>query len=280
MEILIRRAYFWIMNPTLSVQDIFIYPIKSLQGIRVESAKVLERGFQYDRRWMLVDRAGLFLTQRTHPQMALMKVDLKDDHLIVSSPLAQDNPLKIPFDLQLDSQIEVEIWDDRLLANLVDPTIDQWFSKFLGMDCQLVRMPESGQRKVSPKYAINEESVSFADGMPYLIVGQESLHHLNSKLTQPVPMNRFRPNIVFSGGESFEEDNWKNIKIGEVDFSVVKPCARCVMITVDQESGLTSKEPLKTLSSYRTLNNKVYFGQNALSLQEGQIRIGDSIHLL
>ncbi|MDG1276862.1 MAG: MOSC domain-containing protein [Algoriphagus sp.] len=268
------------MNSALRVQDIFIYPIKSLRGIRVESAKVLERGFQYDRRWMLVDRTGLFLTQRTHPQMALIKVDLREDHLIVSSPLAQDNSLKIPFDLQLDSQIEVEIWDDRLSANLVDPTIDQWFSEILGIDCQLVRMPESGQRKVSPKYAINKEFVSFADGMPYLIIGQESLHHLNSKLTHPVPMNRFRPNIVFSGGESFIEDGWKNIKIGDVDFCIVKPCARCVLITVDQESGVNGKEPLKTLASYRTLNNKVYFGQNALSLQEGYVRIGDSIQLI
>ncbi|WP_245803627.1 MOSC domain-containing protein [Algoriphagus marinus] len=268
------------MNSALRVQDIFIYPIKSLRGIRVESAKVLERGFQYDRCWMLVDRAGLFLTQRTHPQMALIKVDLHDDHLTVSNPVSQAKPLKIPFDLLLDSQIEVEIWDDRLKANLVDPSIDQWFSEVLGIECQLVRMPESGQRKVSPKYAINEESVSFADGMPYLIIGQESLHHLNSKLTHPVSMDRFRPNIVFSGGESFIEDCWKNIKIGDVDFCIVKPCARCVMITVDQESGVSSKEPLKTLATYRTLNNKVYFGQNALSLQEGKVRIGDSIQLI
>jgi uncharacterized protein YcbX len=212
--------------------------------------------------------------------MALIKVDLGDDHLIISSPLSHANPIQIPFDLQLDPQIEVEVWDDRLMANLVDPSIDQWFSEVLDIDCKLVRMPESGQRKVSPKYAINEESVSFADGMPYLIIGQESLHHLNSKLTHPVSMNRFRPNIVFSGGESFFEDSWRNIKIGDVDFCVVKPCARCVMITVDQESGTAAKEPLKTLASYRTINNKVYFGQNALSLQEGEIRVGDSIHLI
>lgn len=268
------------MNPALRVQDIFIYPIKSLKGIRLESAPVLERGFQFDRRWMLVDRAGLFLSQRTHPQMALIQVDLREDHLLVSIHESQTKPLQIPFDLQSDSQIEVEIWDDRLMVNLVDTSCDDWFSEVLNHDCRLVRMPESGQRKVSPKYAINEESVSFADGMPYLIIGQESLHHLNSKLTHPVSMNRFRPNIVFSGGESFIEDSWGNIKIGDVDFSVVKPCARCVMITVDQESGDASKEPLKTLATYRTLDNKVYFGQNALALQEGQIRIGDSIHLI
>jgi hypothetical protein len=179
----------------------------------------------------------------------------------------------------LESQIEVEVWDDRMLANLVDPSFDQWFSEVLGIDCQLVVMPESTQRKVSPKYAVNSESLSFADGMPYLIIGQESLNHLNSKLAEPVPMNRFRPNIVFSGGESFVEDSWRNIKIGDVDFCVVEPCARCVLITVDQETGKKSKEPLKTLAGYRTLNNKVYFGQNALALQEGILRVGDSIQI-
>jgi uncharacterized protein YcbX len=268
------------MDAALRVQDIFIYPIKSMKGIRLESAKVLERGFQYDRRWMLVDRAGLFITQRTHHQMALIQVELQDNHLLVSSEINQANPIQIPLDFKLESQIEVEVWDDRMLANLVDPSFDQWFSEVLGIDCQLVVMPESTQRKVSPKYAVHEESVSFADGMPYLIIGQESLNHLNSKLTQEVAMNRFRPNIVFSGGVGFVEDSWKNIKIGNVDFCVVKPCARCVLITVDQETGEKSKEPLNTLASYRTLNNKVYFGQNALALHEGVLRVGDSIHLI
>lgn len=268
------------MDSTFQVQDIYIYPIKSLKGIRLESANVLQRGFQYDRRWMLVDRAGLFITQRNHWQMALIQVDLEDDHLLVSSSLVPSDFLKIPFDLQSQIQIEVEIWDDRLMANLVDPAIDEWFSKVLAIDCQLVHMPALGERKVSPKYAINQESVSFADGMPYLIVGQESLNQLNSKLEEAVSMNRFRPNIVFSGGTSFVEDSWRKIKIGKLEFCVVKPCARCVMITIDQESGAISKEPLKTLASYRTLNNKVYFGQNALAMEEGVIQLGDSIQLL
>jgi uncharacterized protein YcbX len=268
------------MNAALLVQDIFIYPIKSMKGVRLESAKVLERGFQYDRRWMLVDRAGLFITQRTHHKMALIQVELQDNHLLVSSSIKQVNPIQIPLDFKLESQIEVEVWDDRMLANLVDPSFDQWFSEVLEIDCQLVVMPESTVRKVNPKYAVNEESVSFADGMPYLIIGQESLNHLNSKLTQEVTMYRFRPNIVFSGGAGFVEDNWKNIKIGNVDFCVVKPCARCVLITVDQETGEKSKEPLRTLASYRTINNKVHFGQNALALHEGVLRVGDSIQLI
>ncbi len=267
------------MNSALKIQDIYIYPIKSLKGIRMESAKVLERGLQYDRRWMLVDPTGCFLTQRTHANMALIQVELKEDHLLVFSSLDLKNQIKIPFEQKLDTLIEVEIWDDRLMANLVNPEFDQWFSELLGMDCKLVVMPESSQRKISSKYAVNSESVSFADGMPYLIIGQESLNHLNSKLEHPVPMDRFRPNIVFSGGESFQEDSWQKITLGKVDFQVVKPCARCVLITVDQVTGKKSKEPLQTLSSYRTLNNKVYFGQNAVALEEGYIHIGDSVML-
>lgn len=247
----------------------------------MESAKVLESGFQYDRRWMLVDRKGLFLTQRNLPQMALLRVELCEDNLLVSTTtLIQERSIQIPFNLLNESQIEVGIWDDRLKANLVDPEIDAWFSEVLGVDCQLVRMPKSGPRKVSSKYAVNEESVSFADGMPYLILGQESLNQLNSKLAVSVSMDRFRPNIVFSGGEGFAEDVWRNIKIGKVDFCVVKPCARCVMITIDPDTGASGKEPLKTLASFRTQNNKVYFGQNALALQEGQISVGDPIHLI
>ncbi len=271
------ELYFYKMESQITVQDIFIYPIKSLAGIRVSSAKVEERGFEHDRRWMLVDQEGIFLTQRTHHQMAMIQVELEADGLLVYDRNDQSNRVKIPFETMLSEQIEVTIWDDQVMANLVDPAVDSWFSDLLGMSCRLVKMPLSTERKVGAKYAVNNESVSFADGMPYLIIGQESLNHLNSKLIEKVEMNRFRPNIVFSGGESYQEDNWRNIKIGSVGFFVVKPCARCVLITVDQDSGKAGKEPLKTLASYRTLNNKVYFGQNMVALEDGIIRVGDTI---
>jgi uncharacterized protein YcbX len=116
--------------------------------------------------------------------------------------------------------------------------------------------------------------------MPYLIIGQESLNDLNSRLEIPVPMDRFRPNIVFSGGVAFQEDSLRKVKIGDLEFQIVKPCARCVMTTVDQETGEKSKEPLKTLSDYRKINSKVYFGQNVVALETGKVRIGDLIQPL
>lgn len=267
------------MNESFTIQDIFIYPIKSLGGIRLTEAKVEERGFQFDRRWMLVDPQGVFLTQRTHTQMTLLQVQLGETGLIVFDKRNPEDKLQIPYDLISDQEIEVEIWDDSVIANIVDPRLDPWFSEKLGMTCCLVKMPESTHRKVSTKYAVNDESVSFADGMPYLILGQESLNDLNSRLGNPVPMDRFRPNIVFSGGQSYAEDSWKKIRIGAVEFQVVKPCARCVLTTIDQETGFQGKEPLKTLAGYRTVANKVYFAQNMVALETGTIRIGDLIIL-
>ncbi len=267
------------MHENFTIQDIFIYPIKSLGGIRLTEAKVEERGFQFDRRWMLVDPKGVFLTQRTHPQMALLQVELGETGLIVFDKRNPKDKLQIPYNQFSDQEIEVEIWDDKVLATIVDPGLDNWFSEKLGMSCHLVIMPESTQRKVSSKYAVNDESVSFADGMPYLILGQKSLNDLNSRLENPVPMNRFRPNIVFTGGQPYAEDSWKKIKIGAVEFQVVKPCARCVLTTIDQETGFQGKEPLKTLAGYRTIGNKVYFAQNMVALETGTIRIGDQIIL-
>lgn len=267
------------MQEEFTIQDLFIYPIKSLGGISLKEAKVEERGFQFDRRWMLVDQNGVFLTQRTHHHMALLQVELAESGLIVFDKRHPDDQIQIPYHRVSDQKIEVEIWDDRVLANMVDPAFDTWFSEKMGLTCHLVKMPETTQRKVSPKYAVNAESVSFADGMPYLILGQGSLDDLNSRLETPVPTNRFRPNIVFSGGMPYEEDSWKVIKIGSVEFQVVKPCARCVLTTIDQETGIQGKEPLKTLAGYRTVSNKVYFAQNMVALQSGTVRIGEKIIL-
>ena len=268
------------MEKKLVVEDIFIYPIKSLGIIRLSEGIVEEKGFQYDRRWMLVDHEGVFISQRTHPRLALLSVILENDRLTIFNKKEPANVLNLPFDLATGPELWVTIWDDQVIGKVVSPEINRWFSDYLGIEANLVIMPEDSHRKVDPRYAVHGESVSFADGMPYLLIGQESLNDLNSRLEVPVPMDRFRPNIVFSGGTPFLEDSLRKIKIGAVEFQIIKPCARCVMTTVDQESGEKGKEPLKTLSSYRTVNKKVYFGQNVVALQPGSIRIGDEIQPL
>lgn len=246
-------------------------------GIRLESAVLEERGFQHDRRWMLVDESGIFLSQRTYPQMALLQVTIQADGLQVSHKQNEKLILHIPFAPETEKVIPVTIWEDTIEGQVVSDLISAWFSKVLGIPCSLVKMPESAQRRLKEKHAVNRESVSYADGMPYLIIGQESLNDLNARLEIPVPMDRFRPNLVFSGGSAFVEDEWKTVKIGVATFKVTKPCARCVMTTIDQCSAMKSKEPLKTLASYRTIDNNVMFGQNMLVLNGLFVKIGESV---
>lgn len=268
------------MPDPLIIQDLYIYPIKSLAGIRLASAKVEERGFELDRRWMLIDDRGKFISQRTFPLMAMLRVAIGAHSLSVSHSSKPDDCIQIPFDLEGEVVSSVTVWDDEMPARLVDSQIDVWFSNILSMKVRLVKMPVSTERKVDPKYAVNGESVSFADGMPYLLIGQESLEDLNRKLDVPVPMNRFRPNIVFSGGQPFVEDSWRRIQIGVLDFQVIKPCARCVMTTVDQDTGVKATEPLKTLATFRKAGSKVLFGQNMVALTSGLIKVGDEIKLV
>jgi len=268
------------MSSTLVLQEIYLYPIKSLGGISVQEALVEERGFRHDRRWMLVDKKGDFVTQRQHPQLALLQVAISETQLEVFSK--GDDSRRIAFDLDLVSnqELQVSIWGDQVLARVVSVEVSRWFSDFLQMELDLVVMPESSHRKMDPRYAVQGESVSFADGMPYVMIGQASLDELNGRLADPVGMDRFRPNLVFSGGEAYAEDQFKKLQIGEVEFQVVKPCARCVLITVNQQTGEKGKEPLATLATYRTVNNKVYFGQNAVALTQGIVRVGDPIQQL
>ena len=265
------------MSSSLVLQEIYLYPIKSLGGISVTEALVEERGFRYDRRWMLVDKKGDFVTQRQHPQLALLQVALSETQLEVFSK--RDPSQRVAFDLDLvsDQELQVSIWGDQVLARVVSAEVSRWFSDFLQMELDLVVMPESSHRKMDPRYAVQGESVSFADGMPYVMIGQASLDELNGRLADHVGMDRFRPNLVFSGGAAYAEDQFKKLQIGEVEFQVVKPCARCVMITVNQQTGEKGKEPLATLATYRTVNNKVYFGQNAVALAPGMVRVGDLI---
>lgn len=261
----------------LQLQDIYTYPIKSLGGIRLDKAKVEEKGLKYDRRWMLVDRDGRFLTQRKYPEMALLQTKITDGGISVFDKENPSRQILVPYDSGSARYRMVTIWEDRVEAQIVNSGISLWFSEVLKIECELVFMPPSTRRKLQPEYAVNGESVSFADGMPYLLIGQSSLDDLNSRLSNPVPMNRFRPNLVFSGGSPFQEDEWDTVTIGDARFKITKPCARCVVTTVDQQTGEKGREPLTTLSTYRNRDGKVMFGQNMLLLRGTDISVGDTI---
>ena len=261
----------------LSLSEIWIYPVKSLGGIRLSSAKVMEKGLKYDRRFMLMDEGGSFMTQRVFPKMALFKLSFSDEYLTVHH---RNDTITFPVvpEVGKDSK-PVQIWNDLVMANEVDPKYSTWFSERLDVKCKLVFFPEENPRRVDPEYKVNDENVSFADAYPLLIIGQASLDDLNTRLAEPLPMNRFRPNLVFTGGEPYEEETWRNFTVGSNRFVGVKPCARCVLTTVNQDTGEKGIEPLKTLATYRSRNNKIYFGQNLVALDAGEIHVGDSIAL-
>lgn len=262
------------------LSQIFIYPIKSLGGIPLLSSIAEERGLKYDRRWMLIDENNSFITQRQYPQMALLKVRIEGELLTVSKKNNEGEKISLPLFSSSKKNLNVNIWDDTCTAELVSSVADNWFSEILNVKCRLVRMPESTKRLVDRKYSSEEKSVSFADGYPYLIIGQASLDDLNKKLRQPLPIDRFRPNFVFTGGEPFEEDNWKKFKIGEVVFTALKPCARCMITTIDQDSSEKGFEPLTTLASYRKKDSKVLFGMNLICDSTGTINLENEITFL
>ncbi|MCF2442614.1 MOSC domain-containing protein [Dyadobacter sp. CY345] len=261
------------------LSEIWIYPVKSLAGIRLSEAQVQEKGLQHDRRWMITDPFGRFITQREFPKMAMLEVSVEENSLLISNKLIPDNRISVPFEPVSAIPIAVTVWDDTVDAVTVSDDVDKWLSEQLELDVRLVMMPEKTERKADPKYAKNNENVSFADGFPFLLISQASLDDLNSRLEEPIVMQRFRPNFVVTGTSAFAEDYWKSFQIGDLSFDIVKPCARCVLTTIDPETGVKGKEPLKTLATYRRVNNKILFGQNLVTKNHGLVKQGDEILL-
>lgn len=278
----------------MNLAEINIYPIKSLKGISMDSATVEERGLRYDRRWMLTDAEGMFFTQREFPRMALIEVGIGADALTITAD--GFGQLEIPLLPETDDMRPVTIWQDVCWAEVFPAVINEWFSDVLETDCQLVYMPDDSRRDVNERFNGGGDVVSFADGYPLLVIGESSLADLNLRLDEQFPMNRFRPNLVVSGADAFAEDNWVRIRVGDAVFRSTKPCARCVITTVDQSRGvIAGKEPLKTLASYRLAkmvmparladlglsDTAVLFGQNLIPENvDGVIRIGDRVEVI
>ncbi len=266
----------------LKLSEIYIYPVKSLGGIHLDIANITTRGLKNDRRFMLIDENGRFMSQREHPQLAIFQTKIEDNFLkIIHKRTGQILLINLSSNSQL-APLSVTIWDDETSAIEVSSEASAWFTQALNIPTRLVYMPEESQRKTDVQYALTgEEITSFSDGYPILIIGQSSLNDLNNRLENPVNINRFRPNFVFTDGEPFEEDNWHEFTVGNIRFFGVKPCARCIMTTIDQETGdKKSKEPLLTLNKYRKAGNKILFGQNVLISQLGTVSVGDDVTVI
>ncbi len=264
----------------MHLSALYVYPVKSLGGIALTESVVEERGLQHDRRWMLIDRDHTFLTQRNYPQMALLQTALLADGLEIAVKHTTQRIL-IPYEPQTDEKMMVNIWSDHCQAIVVSPEVNTFLSDFLHINCQLVYMPDTTKRQVDSRYAVADNYTSFSDGYPFLMIGQASLDDLNARLAEAVPMNRFRPNLVVSGTEPYAEDEWHEVRVGETSFFGVKPCARCNIPTIDQETAKAGKEPLKTLTTYRNSHNRILFGQNMVFGRNGtKIKVGDRIEVI
>jgi uncharacterized protein YcbX len=281
----------------MEITEINIYPIKSLKGIALSESVVEKRGLRLDRRWMLTDPDGMFFTQREVPKMAAITVRVESGELRVESESGEN--LSVPFEPDRGSRQNVVVWQSEVESVVYNGQVSEWFSDALGRKCQLVVMPESWDRHVNEQFDSGGDIVSFADGYPLLLANEASLEELNDRIGDEkarVPMNRFRPNLVVSGAEPFAEDMWRRIKIGETIFRVPKPCARCVIPTIDQDTGeFDGKEPSRTLATFRRprqvypdtfasyafQGNEVLFGTNLIPENAGAVvRIGDDVEVL
>ncbi len=263
-------------TPVLS--SIHIYPIKSTAGIALSNSWVDDFGLSFDRRFVLTNAQGKFITARTKPRLCLVQASLTASGLVLSAP---EMPLlEISYQDFSDSYQQVTVWADQIDSQYCHKKYDQWFSEFLGFECQLHFFGQQSNRAVKN----STKQVGFADGYPLLLISQASLDDLNNKLTDHhVKMSQFRPNLVIENTSAFAEDTWQQIRIGEVIFDVVKPCSRCVFTTVDPLTGVknASKEPLMTLKRYRQVERgEVMFGQNLIPVNKGQIKQGDKLTVL
>lgn len=260
---------------------IFVYPVKSAAGIALDAVELDAFGPRHDRRWLVVDADGRFMTQRRHPRLALVRPTLGSDTLTLDAPGMPT--LALPLDPPGAATERVRIWNDDVDAASAGADAARWLGEVLGTPCRLVHMPDSTVRQVSLRYGKPGDRVAFQDAYPLLLFSQESLDGLNARLARPLPVNRFRPNLLIRGApEPHAEDRWRRIRVGSVELEVVKPCARCVITTIDQATGRPAgKEPLRTLAAYRRgPNGGVLFGMNAIHRGRGTLCVGDAVQVL
>lgn len=261
----------------MQLAEISIYPVKSCAGTSLPHVSLDRFGPEGDRRWMVVTPGGEFITQRDLAQMSLiavtpapgsLRLEYRNSTIDVSEP-GPDNPVR-----------EVRVWNDKVTSVDAGDAVASWLTEHLQRSCRLVFMPRDSIRRVDGAYASEGETVGFADGFPLLLISQASLDELNSRLPEPVPMNRFRPNLVVSDCEAFAEDSWRGIRIGEMEFDVAKACSRCAIPSIIQETAQRDPYINRELAKFRRTNGQIYFGQNLLYQQTGQLRIGDTVEVL
>jgi uncharacterized protein YcbX len=268
-----------------TIASIHIYPVKAGRAIGLAEAEVESCGLAGDRRWLVTDPDGKFITQRAEPTLALVSAWYSPDGSLQLSAASQP-PLRIPAPAEVHGaeMLWVTVWQSKVRAAAAGQAADAWFSRFLGRPARLVHLDDPARRQVDPEFSAPADRVSFADGYPLLLTSMGSLDALNQWLiedAQPaVPMARFRPSVVAVGSAAWAEDGWRRIRIGAVPFRVAKPCGRCVVTTIDQQTAERGRQPLAMLGRRRRFGQQLVFGQNLIPDATGTIRIGDPVQVL
>lgn len=259
----------------VTIAELYVYPIKSCKGIQLQHAFVGTHGIAYDRNWMVVTPDGLFLTQRQEPRLCLIETAFAQEELVVRIP-GNANEFLFPLHAKESGvQALAKVWKSVCLTIDQGDEIAKALTAFLGRECRLVRIAKDDPRTDKS----GASRIAFADGYSFLGISEQSLNDLNARLAVPLPMNRFRPNIVFHGARPYEEDIWNVLKIGNVVLKAQTRCSRCSIPGTDQETGKRSNEPLKTLATYRRFG-KIFFGRNFSHIGKGVIRVGQEMKIL
>jgi uncharacterized protein YcbX len=259
----------------LFISELAIYPVKSMRQIQLQKSSLQFGGLKHDRRWMVVDSNGVMINQRTVARLCLIQPELLspevDCSLSLNAPDMPEIKISVP-----DGKVmcKVQVWDDECNAYDGGDEVASWLGQFLDIESRLVFFPDNEIRIVDQTYARPDDQTAFSDGFPILLTSQASLDDLNSRMDEAIPMQRFRPNIVVSGCKAFAEDDWQQLKVGDVTLRIVKPCSRCIIPSIDIATAERSKEPIKTLVTYRKRDNNIFFGQNVVADGEGVIEVG------
>ncbi|MFD5256801.1 MOSC domain-containing protein [Streptomyces bobili] len=266
--------------------SIHVHPVKAFRGQSPRQALVEPWGLAGDRRWALIDDGGKVVTQRQQPRLACAAAELLPGGGVrLSAPGMEPLTVSVP---QPVGTVSLQMFRDKVEGILADDAAHAWCSTYLGADVRLLHMDDPATRRpVDPEYGRPGETVTFADGYPLLVTSAASLDALNALIARgehaaegPLPMNRFRPNLVVGGTQAWAEDGWSRLTIGEVAFRVAKTCGRCVVTTTDQSTAERGREPLHTLGRHRRLDGKLVFGQNLVPLSGGTVRIGDPVAIV
>ena len=261
----------------MELSAIHRYPVKSARGHALDEATMDRFGLEGDRRWMLVDSRGRFYSQRRLPNMACLDVAITTLGLRLSW---QGESIEAATPDARGECVISTVWEDTVVAPVAAEPVNAWLSERLGEAVRLVYCPDTALRGVEPGYAPPSQLVAFADGYPLLLVSEAALEHLNTRLPEPVPIDRFRPNLVIRGAEPHAEDGWKRIRIGRADVTLVKPCSRCAIPSVDQSTGERDPHINGVLAQYRRRAGVIYFGMNAIAAGGSTFSVGDAVTVL